>query len=205
MTERLTQEQLTQIVGEVERLAQRQQNEVDRQQVEQILQELNLPPELLDEAILQVKRREVLATQQRRRRNLTIGMVAALIITIAAGAFWSHQSQQRLANVSAQQGRITLAQNPGGSLTTVTRPAEVAYYVTLQNAPIGKKLGLSCNWTALGDQLMHQNRYQTQEITTSVWNTRCKHTIDSAAPAGTWTVRMFLGDRPISETTFEVK
>jgi hypothetical protein len=173
--------------------------------VEQILQELNLPPELLDEAILQVQRREVLAAQQRRRRNITIVMVAVLVMTIAAGTFWSQQNQQRLANVSAQPGRITLAQDSSGSLTTVTRPAEVVYYVTLQNAPIGKKLSLSCNWTTLGDQLLKQNRYQTQEITTSVWNTRCRNLIDSAAPAGPWKVTMFLGDRPISETTFEVK
>jgi hypothetical protein len=205
MENRLTQEQLGKIVGEVERLSQRRQNELDRKQMEQILRELSLPPELLDEAMIQIQRREALEVQQRQTRNLMIGIVACLAIAVGGIAFWSQQNQQALARVSVQQDRITLTQDSGGNLTTVSRPAEVVYKVTLKDAPVGKKLNLSCDWIALGDQVLKQNRYQTKEITTPVWNTQCKNTIAASAPAGTWKVRMFLGDRPLSDASFEVK
>ncbi len=52
MEQRLTQSQLTQIVAEVERLSQRQQEELDTEEIREILQELNLQPELLEDAIV---------------------------------------------------------------------------------------------------------------------------------------------------------
>ena len=42
MEQRLTTQQLNQIVGEVGRLANRQQEELDRSEVQKILQELNI-------------------------------------------------------------------------------------------------------------------------------------------------------------------
>lgn len=68
MTQRLTQEQLSQIVTEVEGLQVRREAELDQQQIREILQELNLPPELLDEALIQLNRRQALEVQQRRNR-----------------------------------------------------------------------------------------------------------------------------------------
>jgi transcriptional regulator of met regulon len=68
MNNRLTQAQLSQIVAEVERLSQRRDDELEPEQVKQILQELSLPPELFDEALVQLRRREALAVQQRRNR-----------------------------------------------------------------------------------------------------------------------------------------
>lgn len=49
MEQRLTQLQLEQIVAEVEQLSQRHQFGLDTAQVQDILRELNLPPELLEE------------------------------------------------------------------------------------------------------------------------------------------------------------
>ncbi len=204
MDERLTPDQLTKIVGEVDRLSQLRQQEIDRNQMQEILQELNLPPDLLDEAMVQVRRREALAVQQRRNRNLAIGAIAGLLILMGGGFFWWQQNQQVLSKVSVQQDRVTLAAN-GSNVTAVSRPAEVVYQVTLKDAPVGRKLDLSCRWTALGDQVLKQNRYQTKDITSPVWETHCKAAIGTDAPAGTWTVKMFLADRPLSDATFEVK
>jgi hypothetical protein len=83
MERRLTTEQLELIVGEVGRLADRQQAELDRSEVQKILQELNLPPELLDEAMVQVQRKEALARQQQRNRRIAIASIAALVIIVA--------------------------------------------------------------------------------------------------------------------------
>ncbi|MDZ8183556.1 MAG: DUF3859 domain-containing protein [Nostoc sp. ChiSLP02] len=207
MTPRLTQEELAQIVTEVESLQTRREAELDQQQVKEILQEMNLPPELLDEAIIQLKRRQALSVQQNRNRWITSGVVALLAVVSASTIFIMHQHSSALARVSAQQDRITLASNNSGDLKTISRQTnpEVFYRVTLKDAPLGKKLALSCNWIDPSGQIVKQNSYQTREINTSVWNTQCRHAINSAAKVGKWQVQMLLEGRPISDTTFEVK
>lgn len=205
MDKRLTQEQFTRIVGEVERLSQQRLDEVDRQQMEQILQELSLPPDLIDEAMTQVQRRDALAAQQHRQRNVIIGIAAGLVVAVAAGAFWWQQNQQSYARVSTQQARLSLVKNEAVAVKTVSRPENVIYTVTLKDAPVGRTLDLTCDWIALGDQVLKQNSYSTQEITTPVWDTHCKTTINTADPTGNWRVRMLLNGRQISETAFEVK
>lgn len=207
MTQRLTQEQLSQIVTEVEGLQVRREAELDQQQVREILQELNLPPELLDEALIQLNRRQALEIQQRRNRWITSGVVAAVAIAIASTIFFMQQQNSVLSRVFAQQDRITLVQNSSGDLKTISRQSnpEVSYHVTLKDAPLGKKLALSCNWTDPSGQIVKQNSYQTREINTSVWDTQCRYTINPAATVGNWKVQMFLEGRPISDETFEVK
>ncbi|MEH2240453.1 DUF3859 domain-containing protein [Nostoc sp.] len=207
MTQRLTQEQLLQIVTEVEGLQVRREAELDQQQVREILQELNLPPELLDEALIQLNRRQALEVQQRRNRWITSGVVAVLVVAIASTIFFMQQQNSVLSRVSAQQDRITLVQNSGGDLKTISRQTnpEVFYGVTLKDAPLGKKLALSCNWIDPSGQIVKQNNYQTREISTSVWDTQCRYTINPAATVGNWKVQMFLEGRQISDETFEVK
>ncbi|MEH2201835.1 DUF3859 domain-containing protein [Nostoc sp.] len=207
MTQRLTQEQLSQIVTEVEGLQVRREAELDQQQVREILQELNLPPELLDEALIQLNRRQALEVQQRRNRWIASGVVALLIILSASTIFFIGQQNSVLSRVSAQQDRITLVQNTGGDLKTISRQTnpEVFYRVTLKDAPLGKKLALSCNWIDPSGQIVKQNKYQTREINTSVWDTQCRYTINQAATIGNWQVQMFVEGRQISDETFEVK
>ncbi|MDZ8026033.1 MAG: DUF3859 domain-containing protein [Nostoc sp. SerVER01] len=206
MTPRLTQEELAQIVTEVESLQTRREAELDQQQVKEILQEMNLPPELLDEALIQLSRRQVLSVQQRRNRWITSGVVALLAVVSASTIFVMQQHNSALARVSAQQDQIALAKSNSGNLETISRQAnaEVFYRVILKDAPLGKKLALSCNWIDPNGQIVKQNSYQTREINTSVWNTQCRHTINSAAKVGKWQVQMFLEGRQISDETFQV-
>jgi hypothetical protein len=70
---------------------------------------------------------------------------------------------------------------------------------------VGQRLSLSCNWIDPSGQIVHQNRYQTKEITTPIWNTFCRHNLGSEMPVGTWKVEAFLGDRRLSDATFEVQ
>ncbi|QKQ75695.1 DUF3859 domain-containing protein [Nostoc sp. TCL240-02] len=207
MTQRLTQEQLAQIVTEVEGLQVRREAELDQQQVREILQELNLPPELLDEALIQLNRRQALEVQQRRNRWITSGVVAVLVILSASTIFFIQQHNSELSRVSAQQDRITLVSNTGGDLKTISRQTnpEIFYRVTLKDAPSGQKLALSCNWIDPSGQIVKQNSYQTREINKSVWDTQCRYTINSAATVGNWKVQMLLEGRQISDETFEVK
>lgn len=207
MENRLSQTQLTQIVAEVERLSNLRQSELDSEEVKKILQELSLPPELLNEALIQLQRREALAQQQRRNRWIAGGLAAAAAGAIALTGFYIQQNRQAIDRISIQQNRITSVQDDGGNLTVISRQnnPEIFYRTTLKDAPIGKKLSLSCDWIDPSGQVVKQNRYQTREIDKPIWNTQCRYQIGTAAATGKWQVKMFVESRAIGSASFEVK
>lgn len=207
MEQRLNETQLQQIVAEVQELSLRQESELSPAQVREILQELNLPPEFLEDALIQLHRREALKVQQRRHRWIWAGSVLAIVLIVIGTTVSIQQQQQMLRNVTAQQDRITLGQDDGGNLNTISRQAngEVFYRITLNNAPVGEKLAISCKWSDPSGQIVHQNRYQTKEINSPIWNTVCRYQIGSAAPIGNWKVQAFVGDRLLSDAIFAVK
>jgi len=157
--------------------------------------------------MIQLQRREALLAQNQRNRWLISAVAIVLILAIAGSIFWVQHRQQTLARILAQQDRITLRQDDGNQINTVSRQAssELFYRVTLTEAPVGNKLSLSCNWHDPRGRIAHQNRYQTKKISTSIWNTYCRYTVGSTAPTGTWKVEMFLGDRLLSDATFNVQ
>jgi hypothetical protein len=207
MENRLSETQLAQIVAEVENLSRLRQSQLDSVEVKEILRELNLPPELLNEALIQVQRRKAL-TQQRRNRWI-VGVLAVLVgtIPIALTSFYIYQNERAIDRVSVQQNRITLVQDNGDNLTVISRQnsQEIFYRATLKDAPIGKKLSLSCDWIDPGGQIVKQNRYQTREIDKSIWNTHCRYQIGNTAATGNWQVKMFLKNRTIGTASFQVK
>lgn len=206
MDTRLTQAQLSQVVAEVDRLSQIREAELDREQVQQILQELNLPSDLLDDAIVQIRRREAL-DQQQQRHKIVISTIAIMIAgLIATFAVVSQKQHNRMARIAALQDSTTLPDS-ANSVTQFDRQknAQVFYRVTLKNAPINDRLSVSCSWIDPTGQTVHQSRYQTQEITRSPWTTFCYAPLTPQSNAGTWTVKMSIAERPISEQTFVVK
>ncbi|HEY9800028.1 MAG TPA: DUF3859 domain-containing protein [Leptolyngbyaceae cyanobacterium] len=207
MTQRLTTEQLKQIIAEVGNLQARQEAEIEPEQVKQILQELGLAPDLLDEALVQVQRREALKQQQKRNRTIAAGVIFAAAIAIIVTVFTIGQHNSALERVSTQRNRITLTQDNGSDLRNISRQngSEVFYRVTLKDAPVGQKLDLTCNWIAPNGEIVKQNRYQTREIDKSIWDTYCRYNIGSASTPGKWKVQMFLQGRQLSETEFEVR
>ncbi|WYM01030.1 MAG: DUF3859 domain-containing protein [Gloeotrichia echinulata CP02] len=207
MSQQLTQEQLTQIVAEVGRLQARREAEIAPEQVQQILQELGLAPDLLDEALVQVQRRQALEVQKKRNRTIAVGVLAAVVVVIAGTVFSIQQHNSVLERVSTQRNRITLTQDDGGDLRNISRQnnSEVFYRVTLKDAPLGEKLDLSCNWIDPSGQIVKENRYQTREIDKAIWDTHCRYIIGSASTPGKWKVRIFVQGRQLSETEFEVK
>lgn len=204
--QKLTQEQLTQIVAEAQRISNKRQDELDADEVRQILQELNLPPELLEESLIQVRRRQSLQVKQRRNRWIVGAIVATAIVAIPSILYFLNHQQQTLNRVSVQRDRITL-QADSSDVQTVSRQSnpDLYYRVVLKDAPIGQKLSLSCEWIDPNQQIVKQNRYETQEIRTALWNTYCHYPIGTTAIPGTWTVQMRLNDRPISDASFTVQ
>ena len=207
MENRLTPQQLTKLVGEVERLSQRQQDELDRDQVQDILRELNLSPELLDEAMIQLQRKEALVVQQRRQRWIIGGAIASLVVAIAAVTVFMQQQNQALTRVAVQQSCVGSALKSCGMPISLVRQRspEVFYNVTLKDAPVGKKLSLTCDWLAPGGQVVKQNRYETRQIDTPIWNTHCRYQLDPTAPTGNWQVRLLLDGRELSNNQFAVQ
>jgi hypothetical protein len=207
MEQRLTDAQLEKVVAEVQRLSQQTQAELAPEQVREILRELNLPPELLEEAMVQLDRREALVIEQNRDHWIIGGFVGLIALSVIGFLVITQNQQQMTARVTAQRDRVTLNQDNGGNLNTVRRQdnGKIFYRITLSNAPVGQQLSLSCNWIDPSGEIVHQNRYQTKEITTPIWTTFCRHNLGSEMPVGTWKVEAFLGDRRLSDATFEVK
>ncbi|MGB3514385.1 MAG: hypothetical protein WBA93_35270 [Microcoleaceae cyanobacterium] len=208
--ERLTQAQFIQLVGEVEQLSRLRDEEIDREQIQQILQELNLPTDLVDEAMMQLRRREALAVEEKRNKFITVGLLSGLLVVIAASLLWFQTQKQALNNVYANSGQsqLTLQTNSGRKMLIVVdsqQKPEVFYRVTLQDAPVGKKLSLGCKWINSNGEISHQNSYQTKQINQEVWPTYCRYQFNPVSPVGNWQVEMYLGDRLLSQTEFTVK
>ena len=207
MDKRLTDDQVQRLVAEVQRLSDRHQAELDTAEVQDILQQLNLSPEFLDDAMVQLKRQDALGVQQRRRRWLVAGVAGVVALGLASWLWLGSQQQEQLAQVVAQGDRITLSQDDGGSLSRVvpqTSGSELVYRITLADAPVGEQLALSCSWSDPSGQVVHQNQYRTKTITTAVWPTYCRYTVGPESPKGNWTVAAFVGDRQLSDATFTV-
>ena len=207
MSEQLTPEELAQIVREIEIMRSRTENELTTEEVKSILRELNLSPEFLDDALMQLRRKQALKEQNQRYQKIAIGIVVSSLIAISLAVFFWQQQHKAIALVRVQGDRLTLESDRGDNVRVIERQNSptVVYQVVLKDAPIGKRLDLLCNWVNPDGEIVKQNRYQTRNITTSVWNTRCRHLFGSASPAGDWQVQMFLSGRQLSKTDFEVK
>ena len=207
METRLTQTQLAQVIAEIDKLSNQRELELGTDQVREILRELNLPDELLEDAIAQMHRREALEKEQRRNRWIAIASTVVVISAIAIGILFGQNRQQQNAQVASTEDRISLSKKGGDSLTQVNRQINprIYYQVTLKNAPIGSQLSLQCDWTNPNGQIVHQSKYQTRTIDTAVWNTNCFYDLGSAAQPGNWEVRMSLDGRAIGSEPFVVK
>lgn len=207
MDRRLTDAQLQRLVAEVQRLSDRHQSELDTAEVQDILQQLDLSPEFLGDAMEQLKRQDALVVQQRRQRRLVAGVAGVVALGLASWLWLENRQQQQLAQVVAQGDRITLSQDDGGHLSRIAPQAsgsELVYRITLADAPVGDQLALSCRWTDPDGQVVDQNQYRTKTITTAVWPTYCRYTVGPESSKGNWTVEAFLGDRRLSDATFTV-
>ncbi|MDJ0705827.1 MAG: DUF3859 domain-containing protein [Leptolyngbyaceae cyanobacterium MO_188.B28] len=205
MTKRLTDDELKRLIAEVDRLARSREAELDREQVEDILNELGLPSELLDDALMQLRRQEVAAAQTRRRNQIVAAVCVVVFVGLALTFFGQWRQWQVQSRVGAIQDQLTLADGSPIALINRQEGQEVFYQVTLENAPVGRRLPLACNWFNPSGQIVRQNTYHTQVISTPVWRTHCKHRIGFSADPGDWAVEMYLGKRPLDSQTFKVE
>jgi hypothetical protein len=222
MSNQLTELQVARVVAEVTRQSQlrelKERESLDREQVVQILEELSLPVELLDPAMQELERREAEAAgvaryekaraAERRRRFLLIGSgVAALLVLILLVGVYVQRRSRAVADITAvEPGRVTRANDDGGSMGAVSRDGgELVYRVTLGRVPVAENLSLKCNWINPEGRVVKQNSWQTRTTDKDVWGTSCRHSLGAAAQPGAWSVEMLLDDRVVSRTDFRVE
>ncbi len=195
MKSQLSEKQWNQVVAEVTRLAQERDDEQSRRAItEQVLQELQLPTDLIDDALQQVRYQEALA--QQRRQRLWLGLASAVLLLVLILSFWTWSS-----NRSASFARITA---DAGQVTQV-EGQEALYRVKLRDVPLGEKLEMSCNWFDPTGKIFHQSRWETRDTDKAVWETQCRCRIGTDAPKGTWKVEMKIGDRTLNASDFKVE
>lgn len=205
MKSQLSEKQWSQVVAEVTRLAQERDDEQSRRAItEQVLQELQLPTDLIDDALRQVQYREARAKQRRQHVWLSLAGLVLLLVIVASVWTWSSQRSASFDRITADTGRVT--SNSGEVLSAITRDGqEVFYRVTLRDVPLGEQLDLSCNWFDPTGKIFRQSRWETRDTNKAVWETHCRCQISTDAPPGNWKVELKLGDRTLSSTEFKVE
>ncbi|MBL8152106.1 MAG: DUF3859 domain-containing protein [Blastocatellia bacterium] len=218
MEKRLTQTQLAQVVAEVTRLSQERENHnlttLGKDQVESVLKELNLPVDLLDDAMHQLQVQDQQKSAQKRRQLVIAGIVAAIflffVVPSVVGVYFYVSSRSRLekqmSEITTSKSTLVTATN-ANEVNSVNRQenSELRYKVTLQNAPVGEKLSMSCNWYTPSGTIANQNSWKTKTVDRAVWPTECKCKIDPSSPVGEWKVEMLIEGRTISTEVFRVE
>ena len=207
MQQRLTTKQVSQIVAEVERLSQRRESEIEIEELQQILQQLNLPDDLLDEAVMQVYRKQASDNQKKRNRWIAGGAIAVVVSAIAVTFLIQQQDNSALSRINFSNSQVGFRPNAKVNLSEIERKKapEVFYNVTLQDAPVGKQVELGCNWVDPSRNIAYQNSWKTKTIATKVWNTYCRYQFNKSVPIGNWIVQMTLDDEVKTSNTFVVK
>jgi hypothetical protein len=138
-------------------------------------------------------------------------VAAAVVVVLVVGGictwYYVKSRAEEMNAVTASSGRVTLEKDNGDSLETIGRKEEpeIWYRVTLENAPIGRELALTCEWIDPSGRVAQRNQYQTKEITRTPWPTHARYRLRPDAPLGSWTVRLLLDGRELRTRTFMVR
>lgn len=205
--DKIKTERLDRILSEIDLLIKQKEYELDRAEIEVILEELNLPVELLDEALIKIQTKKYLEIQKRRFFVSVVGTLVVILCVVGFFFYSHHQRQIALSKMLAIKSRITLEEDNGGDLKIIDlkNSPQLHFRVTLKNTPVGKPLSLGCDWTNSKGQVVHQNRYNTRAVEKEIWNTRCRYRLGSTSQTGEWEVKMFSGDRLLASDSFLVQ
>ena len=129
------------------------------------------------------------------------------ILLLIAGVQLFGGREERLAQMSASDGRIALA-GVGDALEADLdrreRP-EIYYRVVLHDVPLGGWLELRCEWVDPGGRVARRNSYRTRLIYKRTWPTHCRQQFGPAVAEGVWHVRLLSGQRVLSSSTFVLR
>jgi hypothetical protein len=138
--------------------------------------------------------------------RLLIGVV--IVAALGALAYWrySNPSLDPEGPIRAGSARLTLERDDGQSLTKIgRRPApELWYRVTLDEAPLGARQHLRCEWIDPNGTVERANGYETKAIDHLPWETHARLRLRADAPIGQWRAILYRDDEQLRALSFEV-
>ncbi len=140
--------------------------------------------------------------QQEGRKIILVG--AAALLLLAGGYYLFGGRGEKLSRMSVSDAHVTQLGAAGNPVTEINRgeAPEVFYQVVLRDVPLGDRLLLNCEWVDPSGQVARHNRYRTNYIYKSTWPTHCREHFGPASLAGEWHVRLLLGPRLLSDSSF---
>ncbi len=202
---KIAERDMIRLVEEVSKLDNERKDQLDKAEVARILDSLGLPTELLDDALLRLRKKQ---NAEQSRKYVLIGVLGALIIAASAFFFISTNNgvvQGLYAKVTATDAYFSQNAEGSAQISDVSPGQTVYAQVTLHNVPVNSKLPMHAKWYKPDGSILKENSWVTRETTSSNWNTHAKCVIPSDAPVGKWMVEFSLGGRPVISKIFIVK
>ena len=149
--------------------------------------------------------RGVLGDSERRRITATLAIyLATITIVLVIGLLlWSEFTINRM---TANNARLSTTASGEHSIDSVKLGVHETVYlhVTLNGAPIGRRLDLHCEWIEDNGSVVAVVDYDTSRINKSLWPTHCRHRFPFNATTGRWLVSLSLGERELASLPFNV-
>lgn len=138
--------------------------------------------------------------------SLLKAALGALVVVALLGAGWYlMQRRKEDDRVKSAGAQLTLDGEKGPAAPVASRGAHLWYRVLLDDVPLGRTEALECDWIEPAGRVAHHNAWTTLPIDHAPWPTHCQWALPTTAAPGAWTVRMRMGTRELSATTFEVR
>jgi hypothetical protein len=205
MQEKLSEKEVVRLVAEVSKLDEEKRQSLDRDQVAEILREMDLPEEHLDEAMVRLRESKFKEKEQRRTAGLLVAVVTVAVIGIGAIMFQNTTYNAGVANITANSAHLSAQSATAAEIADVTAGSGTTFAsVTLQNVPQGMRVPMRAKWIQPDGTIYHENRWQTKPADTATWTTHAKANIGVGAPKGQWTVEFIVGDRTVTTKKFVV-
>ncbi len=205
MQDKLSEKELVRLVVEVSKLDQERQQMLDKAQVSQILQELNLSEDLLDEAMVRLDEKRVAEKKKRSVISVVAAVAVVAIIGISASLWMGANYSGQLAKVTATDTRITTEVQSSADLSVITAGNGTIFaQVTLHDVPMGTRLPMRVQWLEPNGAVYRENTWQTKPTDKETWQTHAKVDLPASAAKGDWVAKFFLGDRVVATKKFVV-
>ncbi len=143
---------------------------------------------------------------ERRRIFVTFAVFGTvlIIVIVAALLVWSESTKSRM---TAENPLLSESVGGESRLGNIRLGATemIYFHVTLNGAPVGRRLDMVCEWTEPGGIVVEVVEYSTSRIDKPIWPTHCRHRFTGDSPIGRWSVSIAVGDRELRSMTFNVE